>query len=247
MLATWRLNEASLTLVFSRLFDHATSFHIRHVYPGLGWDYRGSISQGGGTTFLALAVQERLTLFATHVLDTEPLLIKTRPGPSLLLYALRSSFRAGSGPRDRSVHWYRGHDNPDPDMVHQLLKRGANPDEYFHSIDQEVTVWAVFLDRMWTMSKSRKPSQSLSEEYYKVSTLLIQHGASPYLLLKGISIINKAMTPSDILRSAFPTRDLTQLETLLKRNRSHFIWHKLSKKKVVFLNFDEIVPVVPSD
>ena len=180
--------------------------------------------------FFALAVEADLKRYIEPKLETKPHLIKRsfsqRP---ILDLALRPT----------TGTWRRN--EIDPDVIHLLLKRGANPNEELtlHKSDRPssdgltihkyeytwTTVWALFLQSLYEakIKKIRKPPMLVQDEL-EVTKLMIENGAAADLRPWRTFPLPKfsggpMLTPSDVFHKVFPPPDAVFLEQLLRKHR----------------------------
>ena len=181
--------------------------------------------------FFTSAVQAKLKTHVAHKLAASPHLISRsfsqRP---VLDRALRPS------------PWTKPTYRIDPNMIDLLLTRGANPNMIltlykdmskshllYTSEKAWTTVWALFLQNLHDAARARirKPPELVQDEI-EATKLMIEHGAAADLRPWRISGSEDSLkhfggtmlTPSEVLREAFPPRDAIFLEQLLKKNRS---------------------------
>lgn len=129
----------------------------------------------------------------------------------------------------------------DPDIIHLLLRRGANPNEAltvyragsnlknipfeYASEKAWTTVWALFLQRLHeaNIRKIHKPPDIVYDEL-EATKLMIEHGAAADLRPWRILALQEPLggpilTPSDVFHEVFPARDAVLLDQLLRKHR----------------------------
>ena len=208
---------------------------------------RRNVSERGKKTFLAKTVECGLKLYVTKILDAQPQLLRQKRGRPLLDYALRTRVAESSRPivdhalQTRVVE-RRGRiiGSVDPDMVHLLLLRGANPNQmisiYNTKKGDRITVWAFFLWKIWLDAKFWEytpDNPRWIEELFSVTKMLLEYGANLDLQLKCLSFQEKSAgpcqtalgplamlaTPVEILHAVFPCSHTAALEALLGKRR----------------------------
>lgn len=125
-------------------------------------------------SFLAMTIQNRLTLYVKERLDRTPNLLSKKEGRPLLDYALRPNFVTPTR-LPQLVEFV------DFDMVRLLLDRGANPNEKV-SIYGNITVWALFLLSCYEKKDTQKAETK--DTWFKVAELMIRKGADRKLKLE---------------------------------------------------------------
>nr|CDP31069.1 Putative protein of unknown function [Podospora anserina S mat+] len=145
--------------------------HLRDMPQARGLDeYR----KGGNCTFLALAIQARLTKYVKTKLDTEPGTLRSKSGTPLLDYALRPRRVT---PMTMRYHSVRDECGIDIEMVQLLLDRGANPNQQVH-LNEGRTVWALFLVSCYESTLRNEATKLLKEVWFRVCKLMIRYHAS---------------------------------------------------------------------
>lgn len=151
--------------------------------------------EGGNCSFLALAVQARLTKYVRVKLDMDPMKLH-KPRRPLLDYALRPR-RVTS--LTMPFHSQRAETPIDIKMVRLLLEKGADPNQAVHLNDGR-TVWALFLVSCYESIIRENVAPTVRDCWYVVSEVLIEHGAkSNYWLGTG----ENEMTMDEILEGIF--------------------------------------------
>ena len=193
-------------------------------------DYLPHHDRDMASFFFALAVEANLKRYIEHKLEKDSRLINRsflqRPILDRSLRPPSSTWRTG---------------RIDPDMVHLLLTKGANPNEaltvyngqrawnadliQYSSERAWTTTWALFLQRMHEAKMSEiKKSSDLIQAELKATKFMIENGAAADLRPWRILALQKpcgdpTLTPSDIFKEVFPHRDAVQLDQLLKKHR----------------------------
>ena len=190
---------------------------------------RRDISERGEKNFLAKTVECGLGLYVTKILDAQPLLLRQKRGRPLLDYALRPRVMER---KSRAIGFIN------PDMVHLLLLRGANPNQiisiYNTKKSDRITVWAFFLRKIWLNAKFWEyapDNPRWVEELFAVTEMLLRYGANLGLQLKRLSFQEKSTrgnalgplaslaTPVEVLHAVFPCSHTAALEALLAKRR----------------------------
>ena len=180
--------------------------------------------------FFALAVEANLKRYIEHKLEKDPRLIHRS---FLQRPILDRSLRPPSS------RWRTG--RIDPDMIHLLLTKGANPNEALTVFNGQrawtadliqytserawTTTWALFLERLHEakISKTNK-SPDLVQAELKATKFMIENGAAADVRPWRILALQKpcgdpTLRPSDIFKEVFPHRDAVHLDQLLRRHR----------------------------
>lgn len=224
--------------------DHwARWIHEHDVAPAINWPYgflfrpERNMAHDRDMTdlFLALAVEANLKRYIGQKLATNPHMIDRASWKRPILdRALRPP----------PLLWQTC--RIDPDMVHLLLMRGADPNEElalyidrwskdgpsiyesaksrlltYTSEKAWTTVWALFLQRLYEakLDKSRKSPDSIHNEL-EATKLMIENGADADLRpWKILPFRGPTLTPSDVFHKVFPTHDAEVLDQLLKKRR----------------------------
>ena len=194
---------------------------------------RRDTTERGERNFLAKTVECGLGLYVTKILDAQPLLLRQKRGRPLLDYALR--------PRVME-HKSRAIGFVNPDMVHLLLLRGANPNQmisiYNTKKSDRITVWAFFLRNIWLDAKFWEHAPDNSrwvEELFAVTEMLLRYGANLDMQLKRLSFqeiswrgnalgpLASLATPEEVLHAVFPCSHTAALEALLAKHRPSLV------------------------
>ena len=125
-------------------------------------------------SFLALTIQNRLSLYVKQKLDKNLNLLRAKKGRPLLDYTLRPNIVTPTK-LPQLVEFV------DFDMVRWLLDKGAKPNEKV-SIYGNITVWALFL--LSCYEKKDIPNAQAKEIWFKVAELMIRKGADRKLKLE---------------------------------------------------------------
>ena len=219
-------------------------------------DYLPHHDRDMASFFFALAVEANLKRYIEHKLEKDPRLINRsflqRPILDRSLRPPSSTWRTGS---------------IDPDMIHLLLTKGANPNEaltvyngqrawnadliQYTSERAWTTTWALFLQRLHEakISKNNK-SPDLVQAELKATKFMIDNGAAADLRPWRILALQNpcsdpTLTPSDIFKEVFPHRDAVHLDQLLRKNRPWaFRWAYSWVSRTVLLWFYRDIYVV---
>ena len=212
---------------------------------------RDSIERGE-KNFLAKTVECGLGLYVTKILDAQPMLLRQKRGRPLLDYALRPRVMER---KSRAIGFVN------PDMVHLLLLRGANPNQmisiYNTKKSDRITVWAFFLRKIWLDAKFWEyapDNPRWVEELFAVTEMLLRYGANLDLQLKRLSFQEKSSrgnalgplaslaTPAEVLHAVFPCSHTAALETLLAKRRSFVVkkWFGKTTQEVDFSQWASI-------
>ena len=125
-------------------------------------------------SFLALTIQNRLSLYVKDKLHKNPSLLRAKKGRPLLDYALRPNIVTPTR-LPQLVEFV------DFDMVRMLLDKGANPNEKV-SIYGNITVWALFL--LSCYEKKEIQNAQAKKKWFTVAELMIRKGADRELKLE---------------------------------------------------------------
>ena len=193
-------------------------------------DYLPHHDRDMASFFFALAAEANLKRYVEHKLEKDLRLINRlflqRPILDRSLRPPSSTWRTSS---------------IDPDMIHLLLMKGANPNEALNVYNGQrawnaaliqytsesawTTTWALFLQRLHEAKISKKKkSPDLVQAELKATNFMIDNGAAADLRPWRILALQKpcgdpTLTPSDIFREVFPHRDAVHLDQLLRKNR----------------------------
>ena len=205
---------------------------------------RRDTTERGEKNFLAKTVECGLGLYVTKILDAQPLLLRQKRGRPLLDYALRPRVTERNS---RAIGFVN------PDMVHLLLLRGANPNQmisiYNTKKSDRITVWAFFLRKIWLDAKFWEYAPNNPrwvEELFAVTEMLLRYGANLDLQLKRLSFQEKSRhgnalgplaslaTPEEVLHAVFPCSHTAALEALLAKRRPSVVkkWFGKSTQEV---------------
>ena len=205
---------------------------------------RRDTTERGEKNFLAKTVECGLGLYVTKILDAQPLLLRQKRGRPLLDYALRPR---ATERNSRAIGFVN------PDMVHLLLLRGANPNQmmsiYNTKKSDRITVWAFFLRKIWLDAKFWEYAPNNPrwvEELFAVTEMLLRYGANLDLQLKRLSFQEKSRhgnalgplaslaTPEEVLHAVFPCSHTAALEALLAKRRPSVVkkWFGKSTQEV---------------
>ncbi|KAK4697415.1 hypothetical protein P7C71_g658, partial [Lecanoromycetidae sp. Uapishka_2] len=132
--------------------------------------------ENGNNTFLALAIQSRLRLYAKTKLEQRHNPLRAKRGRPYLDYALRPNLVTPT----KLPHYV---EYIDFKMVEMLLEKGADPNEKV-SIYGGITVWALFLLSCYERRDSCEPSTK--ETWFKAARMMITKGARRELKLETV-------------------------------------------------------------
>lgn len=130
--------------------------------------------EDGNNTFLALAIQSRLRIYAKSKFEHKHNLLKAKRGRPYLDYALRPNLVT---PTKLPLYV----EYIDFKMVEMLLDKGADPNEKV-SIYGGVTVWALFLLSCYERRDTCEPNTK--ETWFKAARMMITKGAKRELKLE---------------------------------------------------------------
>lgn len=174
---------------------------------------RGRYQEYKQKTFLASAIQARLTLYVKYKLDKCPELLREKRGRPYLDYALRPKMVTPIELADQDA-------SPDADMVRLLLERGANPNQKIYIYDQS-SAWELFLKEMYYNADKSFPLDR--NEWYELVRelvrMLILKGADPDVAIQPEEPTGKKVRMQDVLRQVFTQFEVTDLEELINDNR----------------------------
>lgn len=171
--------ESSLVKILDEV-DKVNIYHSRHIRnhwtqardspTTCGLD---EYHEGGNCTFLALTIQARLTKYVSAKLQSDRGLMTKKQGRPLLDYALRPlRVTAITMP----FHSQREDPGVDVRMVQLLLEYGANPNQPVY-LNNDRTVWALFLSSCYEYINRDEPSAPLRNAWCQAAEFLINHGA----------------------------------------------------------------------
>ena len=151
--------------------DRAATIHTRGSKVKSHWTNAKKqlqshpFKENGHCTFLALAIQARLSLYVKEKLEANPRLLSQKRGRPLLDYAL--------WPQRKIPTVY---DDPviDIHMVLLLLCHGADPNQKVN-IHGGQTLWWLFL--ISCCQNAARVSPQVKAAWYETTELLIAHGA----------------------------------------------------------------------
>ncbi|WQF87731.1 Putative NACHT nucleoside triphosphatase, P-loop containing nucleoside triphosphate hydrolase [Colletotrichum destructivum] len=134
-------NEANLHASFDLLDELDRSNESRLNYRGAHWTNfknppKGNFKERNRKTFLAAAIQWRLSLYVEHKITEDPSLVLAKEGRPLLDYALR--------PTMVTPLRLPGQEGPVSATVEFLLRHGAKPNQRLHMYEGK-TPWELFL------------------------------------------------------------------------------------------------------
>lgn len=184
--------------------------HMRDSPSTRGYDeYR----EGGNCNFLALAVQTRLVKYVKAKLDEDPRQMK-KAGRPLLDYALRPRRIT---PISMPYHSQREETSIDVAMVQLLLERGANTNQQVH-LNESQPVWVLFLLSCYETTRRKEASAALRAAWYKVSEMLIAHGAelSPRIANARAGSKKTPLTVPKMLQVVFGENQAGQLKAQME-------------------------------
>ncbi len=179
--------------------------------------------------FLDMAVEANLKHYVEHKLATKPQLLNRsflqRP---VLDHALQPAPWTG---RTCAV---------DPEMMHLLLKHGANPNEslivpsfkppsYNVLTDYAfMSVWVHYLQSLWIKTKDTRKDPAIIRTNLEVTKLMIEYGATvdfrPWRHLRLQEAFGgPRLTLSDVFREVFPPHEVASLNQLILNHRPWFV------------------------
>jgi len=172
--------------------------------------------EGGNCTFIALAIQARLTKYVGMKLQRDPKILYAKRGRPLLDYALRPR---RATPISMDYHSTRDEPNVDLGMVRMLLAHGADPNQPVQQGYDGESVWALFLLSIHETSKQDSHGiptpQSASTAWYQACEALIMAGAQSD---RKSTFVNDRgwLTTTRILRGIFSSAETTKLQELIE-------------------------------
>jgi hypothetical protein len=200
----------------------------------------------GQCSFLALAIQSRLSRYVNEKLDAHPEILREKHGRPYLDYALRPKRVT---PAELPYQLQHEDANIDPQMVRSLLTRGSDPNQTVH-IYPGYTIWKLFL--LFCYENADKASLHLKDAWYDAMVALIEYRADqeaqianpadPQVKTIGTTaryrreIIVKTdsghLTVSDVLRAVFPPDRAERLhrrmaEVAQQRQSQTSIWWRM--------------------
>jgi hypothetical protein len=191
---------------------------VRHTkYKNPHWtnarDIPKGLEENERKTFIASAIQFKLTLYVRQKLERHPKLLHSKDGRPLLDYALRPDMVT-------PIQLQHLDPSPDVDMVRLLLVKGADPNQSINIYDQQ-TVWSLFLQLCYTTISHGNPHSS---NMYGLLQVLIDGGANPNIRFKTDD--KEVVTISDVLKRMLRESEITRLNELLaeKRKSRFSIW-----------------------
>lgn len=176
-----KMEEASLLEELDRI--NTTHFRLTPIH----WSNfrqvpKGDFAEYNKKTFLATAIQAKLTLYVREVLETSDITAKS--GRPLLDYALRPNMAI-------SIELPNSDAKPDFGMVCALVEKGADVNKKVYIYGNK-TVWNLFLEQCYNggVQSSPVPSEEDSMEFFSIVEHLIQRGADPNItfVVKGRTI-----------------------------------------------------------
>ena len=207
--------------------------------------------------FFALAVEANLKRYVEHKLEKNPRLINRsflqRPILDRSLRPPSSTWRTG---------------RIDPDMIHLLLTKGADPNEgltvfndqrawdaaltHYTSERAWTTTWALFLQCLHEAKINEiNKYPALVQAELKATKFMIENGAAadlrPWKMLTlQKSRVDPTLRPSDVFKEVFPYRDAVYLDQILKTHRPRIFWRIYSwvSRTVLLWFYRDIYAVV---
>jgi len=178
--------------------------------------------------FFDMAVEANLKHYVEHKLATRPQLLNR----SFLQRPVL----------DRALQpapWTGRTCDVDPEMMHLLLKHGANPNEslvlpWFKSPSHNevslyafTTVWARYLHSLWIKTKDTRKDPAIICTNLEVTKLMIEYDAAvdfrPWRHLRLHEPFGGLrLTLSDVFREVFPPHEVAPLGQLIRKHRPWF-------------------------
>lgn len=174
----------------------------------------------GQCSFLALAIQARLRLYALEKLDADQGRLFEKRGRPLLDYALRPRRIT---PAELPYQLQEEDMNIDAQLVEALLSRGADPNQKIH-IYGGMTVWCLFLSFSLTDHDPLRPStRSKTEPNAQLRAIeaLIEHGADQKVVIPNLRVgqdIGKKQQTARYKRDVVVIHEDPKIDEILKRS-----------------------------
>lgn len=169
---------------------------------------KGAFIEYSQKTFLASAIQAKLTLYVQDIL--KPSDVRDKRGRPLLDYALRPNMIT-------PIELPEFGAKPDFEMVRVLVERGADINKKVYIYDNK-SVWGLFLEQCYDkgVPDARLPEKE-SKDFFSVIELLIKKGADVNITFAADE--KKSIGIADAFKAFLGGRDFEALEQLLVQRR----------------------------